>query len=403
MYIDLSYTPTSRDLVCEFYVEPNEISMEKACMHIAAESSVGTWTEVPGLRKELIPKVFSIEGNVAKIAYPQELFEKGNICQILSSIAGNIFGMKAIKNLRLLDVVFPETIVKSFKGPSFGVSGIRKILKVEHRPLVGTIIKPKLSLNEKEHAKVAYKAWVGGIDIVKDDENLTSMSFNKFEKRIAETLKLRDKAEEETGEKKIYMPNVTAETKEMLRRAEIVKEHGGEYVMLDIITAGFSALQTLRDEVNNKLVIHAHRAMHAAFTRNEKHGISMAVIAKISRLVGVDQLHIGTFGVGKMRGVKEEELKCKEALTQELFGLKKVFPVCSGGLHPSLVEPLVKIAGLDIIIQAGGGVHGHPSGSRAGAKAMRQAVEAVTQGISLKEYAKKHKELEEALKKWAIP
>ena len=399
MYIDLEYEPTENDLICEFYVEPNKISIEKACIHIAAESSVGTWTEIPGIRKEIVPKVFYISGNIAKIAYPSELFEGGNAPQILSSIAGNIFGMAAIKNLRLNDIYFPKKIVKSFKGPRYGISGVREILKVKKRPLIGTIVKPKLGLNEKEHAKVAYEAWIGGVDLVKDDENLTSMSFNKFEKRIEETLKLRDKAESETGERKAYIPNITAETKEMLKRAKLVEELNGEYVMVDILTLGFSAFQTLRNEC--KLAIHAHRAMHASFTRNKKHGISMVVIAKISRLIGADQLHIGTFGVGKMLGDREEELKCKEALTRELFGLNEVFPVCSGGLHPASVEALIKIAGLDIIIQAGGGIHGHPLGSKAGARAMRQAIEAVLQGKEIKEYAKKHKELKEALKKWS--
>ncbi len=399
MYIDLEYEPTENDLICEFYVEPNKISIEKACIHIAAESSVGTWTEIPGIREEIVPKVFYISDNIAKIAYPSELFEGGNAPQILSSIAGNIFGMAAIKNLRLNDVYFPKKIVKSFKGPRYGISGVREILKVKKRPLIGTIVKPKLGLNEKEHAKVAYEAWIGGVDLVKDDENLTSMSFNKFEKRIEETLKLRDKAESETGERKAYIPNITAETKEMLKRAKLVEELDGEYVMVDILTLGFSAFQTLRNEC--KLAIHAHRAMHASFTRNKKHGISMVVIAKISRLIGADQLHIGTFGVGKMLGDREEELKCREALTRELFGLNEVFPVCSGGLHPASVEALIKIAGLDIIIQAGGGIHGHPLGSKAGARAMRQAIEAVLQGKEIKEYAKKHKELKEALKKWS--
>ena len=406
-YIDLDYKPEANEVVCEFFVEPSVgISLEKACEDIAKESSIGTWTSLatmkPEIASKLKPHVFEIdaENKIVKISYPSELFEKGNMPQILSSIAGNIFGMKSIKNLRLLDVHFPKTLAKSFKGPEFGIEGVRKILKVKERPLLGTIVKPKVGLPAKEHAKVAYQAWVGGCDIVKDDENLTSQSFNPFEDRIIETLEMRDKAEEETGEVKVYMPNVTSSCEEMLRRAEFVKEHGGRYVMVDIVTSGFSALQTLRDS-NLKLVIHAHRAMHAAFTRNKKHGISMLVLAKISRLIGVDQLHIGTV-VGKMEGSKQEVLKIKDAIISPFFGIKPVFPVCSGGLHPGLVEKLIDILGKDIIIQAGGGVHGHPSGTEAGAKAMRQAIDAVMKGIPLKEFAEERKELKAAIEKWGI-
>jgi ribulose-bisphosphate carboxylase large chain len=415
-YIDLKYEPDKNDLVCLFRIEPEKgISIKKAAEDVAAESSIGTWTEVktmtPRIRK-LRAKVFEIKGKLVKIAYPLELFEQGNMPQILSSIAGNIFGMKAVKNLRLEDVDWPEELVKSFKGPLHGIKGVRKLLKIPKRPLCGTIIKPKLGLDETEHAKVAYEAWLGGIDIVKDDENLSNLSFNNFSKRIIETLKMRDKAEKETGERKVYMPNITAETDAMLERANFVKEAGGEYVMVDIISTGWSALQNLRNANDDlKLVLHAHRAGHATFTRNKRHGISMVVIGDITRLIGLDQLHIGTI-IGKMEGVKEEILTIEEeiekkiikehghCLAEDWLNIKPVFAVCSGGLHPGSVPFLVKELGNDIIIQAGGGIHGHRLGTIAGAKAMRQAIDATLNNISLKDYSKKHKELKIALQQW---
>ena len=415
MYVNLKYEPEKNDLICEFRIEPSKgISIEKAAESIAAESSVGTWTEVKTMSdriRKLGAKVFDIKGNCVKIAYPLELFEPGNMSQILSSIAGNIFGMKAIKNLRLEDVEWPYELMKSFKGPIYGIEGIRKLLRISKRPLCGTIIKPKLGLNEEEHAKVAYDAWTGGIDIVKDDENLSNLSFNKFEKRIIETLKMRDDAEKETGERKMYMPNITAEIDDMLERANFVKGAGGEYVMVDIITVGWSALETLRNANEDlKLVLHAHRAGHAAFTRG-KHGVSMLVIADIARLIGMDQLHIGTI-IGKMEGVKEEILAIEEEIEKSIIregshhlaenwhNVKPVFAVCSGGLHPGMIPYLVKNLGNDIIIQAGGGVHGHPFGTKAGAKAMRQAIDSVMNNIPIKDYSKKNKELKLALETW---
>ena len=415
MYIDLKYEPEKNDLICLFRIEPDKgISIKKAAENVAAESSIGTWTEVkmsPEIRK-LGAKIFEIKGNYVKIAYPSELFEPGNMPQILSSIAGNVFGMKAIRNLRLEDVEWPEILIKSFKGPLYGIGGIRKLLKIPERPLTGTIIKPKLGLNEVNHAKVAYEAWVGGMDIVKDDENLSSQTFNNFSKRISETLKMRDLAEKETGERKIYMPNITAEIDTMLERANFVKECGGEYVMVDIITVGWSALQTLRKANDDlKLVLHAHRAGHATFTRNKKHGISMVVIGDIARLIGLDQIHIGTI-VGKMQGLKEEILTTEDEiekkivkehshyLAEDWLNIKPVFAVCSGGLHPGMVPYLVKTLGKNIIIQAGGGIHGHKLGTTAGAKAMRQAIDAVMQNVSLKDYAKRYKELAIALRQW---
>ena len=106
-YLDLKYKPAKTDLVCEYYVEPSRMSIEEACENIAAESSIGTWTDIstmsPYIARKLKPHIYSINKKTreVKIAYTCDLFEKGNMAEILSSIAGNIFGMKAIKNLRL--------------------------------------------------------------------------------------------------------------------------------------------------------------------------------------------------------------------------------------------------------------------------------------------------------------
>ncbi|MBW2972706.1 type III ribulose-bisphosphate carboxylase [Candidatus Woesearchaeota archaeon] len=428
-YIDTKYSPQPDDLVAEYYLEPADgVPFNKACEHIAGESSIGTWTEIstlsPQIARKLKPHVFYIKKRIdgragtARIAYNAELFEAGNMPEILSSIAGNIFGMKAVKNLRLNDIQFPKSIMAKFRGPKYGIDGIRHMLHVHGRPLCGTIVKPKVGLDEAGHANVAYEAWAGGLDIVKDDENLSSMSFNNFQKRVRLTLKMRDKAEQETGERKMYMANVTAETDEMRRRAEFVKSLGGEYYMLDIITLGWAAVQTMRNHNEKvKMVMHAHRAMHGALTRNQKHGISMLAIAKCARLIGVDQLHIGTAAVGKMHGSRTEELAIEEEiehprfipdtgthlLEQEWYGIKPVFAVASGGLHAGMTPKLVSIMGKNIIAQYGGGVHWHPKGTRYGAMGVRQAIDAAASNIPLEEYAKTHKELGDAIAKFGIP
>lgn len=413
-FVNLRYKPTSNDLVVRFKVTPNRMSLKEAANTVALESSVGTWTPVSSNKSyvnKLGAKVFSIKPNskMCKIAYPSELFEDGSLPDLLSSIAGNVFGMKAIRGLRLEDVDFPKKMIKTYPGPRFGIAGLRKMLKVKKRPLVGTIVKPKLGLKTKDHAQTAYEAWLGGCDVVKDDENLTSQKFNPFEKRAAKTLEMMDKAAQETGEKKAYQINVTAEALDMIKRADLVKELGGNYVMYDVVTGGFSALQTLRK--STKLPIHAHRAMHGAFTEDENHGLSMMALADFSRLCGVDTLHIGT-GIGKMKGGKKEveEIReeiemqrlteTKQRLSEDWHGMKPVMAVCSGGIYPGHIPFLMKSYGNDIVMNAGGGVHGHPKGTAMGAKAMRQAVESVLKGWTLEKGAKNFKELGEAMDYW---
>jgi len=397
-----------------FKIKPaSDFSIEKVAIRVAAESSNGTWTtlKIPEHIRALSAKVYDINNSYVKIAYPNDLFEEGNMPQILSSIAGNIFGMKALDGLRLVDVKWPKNIINSFKGPQYGIKGIRDLLKVKKRPITATVPKPKVGYYAEEHAQHGYEIWTGGVDLLKDDENLSNQKFNRFEKRVELSMKMRDKAENETGERKSYLINITAEVDEMKRRAKLVKDFNNEYVMIDILTIGWAAVQTIREECEKLgLAIHAHRAFHAAFDRNPNHGMSMKVLAEIARMQGVDQLHIG--GLGKLAGDKTEVLNNYkkiaqnsneadlEVLAQNWHGMKNVLSVCSGGVHPGIIHRLIELLSMDIAVQVGGGVLGHPGGTQSGAKALRQAIDAYVDKISVKEYAITHAELKQALDLW---
>ena len=412
-FVELNYAPAKDDLICLYYFEPAKgISQNEAAGRIASESSAGTWTtlhKLPERVARIKARAFEIKGKFVMVAYPIDLWEPGNVPQLLSGIAGNIFGMKALRNLKLIDASLPEKYIRSFKGPQQGIDGIRSLLKVEKRPVTGAVPKPKIGFSAKEHAEVAFETWMGGFDLVKDDENLTSTSFNRFEDRVERMAKLRDRAEKETGEQKDALLNITGETKEMIRKAKLLHDYGWRFAMIDVVTCGTAAVQTLREECGDLgLAIHAHRAMHAAFDRNPKHGISMYFLAKIMRLIGVDEIHVGT-AVGKLVGTKKEVVSIadmlrksyvEEGLHQKWYSIKPVLPVSSGGLHPGLVPTVMHILGNDCTLLVSGGIHGHPKGTRSGAAAAMQAIEATMEGIDLKEYAVDHKELQQALEKW---
>lgn len=419
-FVDLSYKPSKTDLIVLFYFEPaNGISVKEAVGRIASESSTGTWTtlfKLPPRMKKLQAIAFEIKGNYVKIAYPVGLWDEGNLSQLMSGIAGNIFGMKALKNLRLMDVSFPKEYLKNYPGPKYGIEGIQKMFKVYNRPLLGAVPKPKIGFSDKEHADIAFETWMGGFDLCKDDENLTSTKFNNFGKRVKLMSKLRDKAEKQTGVVKDALLNITGETELMKKRAKLLHNYGWRYAMIDVVVSGNAAVQTMRNVLGDyKMAIHAHRAMHASFDKNDKHGITMQFLAKTMRMAGVDQIHAGT-GVGKLIGgehhvmdvsanLREKITKAEQPhlLKQDWHHIKRAFPVSSGGLHPGLVPDVMKMFGNnDFVLLVSGGIHGHPKGTRAGAKATVQAIEAVQEKISLEEKAKNTdaKELRQALEKW---
>lgn len=384
------------ELIAKYRVE-TDLPIHKAAEAIAAEQSTGTWTAVRGQDNPLAARVISAEGTDVVIGFPEELFEPGNIPQYLSVVAGNLFGLGAIKKVRLQDVIFPDGLLDAHKGPAFGIEDARKILEVYDRPFVGTIVKPKVGLDPKGTAEVAAAAVRGGLDLVKDDETLTNQSFCPLIPRLEAVMSALDKVEKETGKKAFYAVNVTAGSDIILERALDAVEHGANMVMIDVLTAGFSALEQLSRNV--KVPIHVHRTMHGAFTRDKAHGIAMPVISKLVRMAGGTNLHTGSY-MGKMAGETVENDLSREALRGAWHDYKRVFPVASGGIYPAKVHGNLDGYGIDCIVQAGGGVHGHPDGTTAGALAMVQATEAWQKKIPLKEYAKDHKELETALKYW---
>jgi ribulose-bisphosphate carboxylase large chain len=381
------------------------MDVEDAASRVASESSNGTWAALPTGEgfTDMGATAFDIstgDGDAEiKVAYPEGLFEPGSMPQILSCIAGNIMGMKAVETIRLLDCEWPEGLATSFAGPQFGSSVRQDIFGVDDRPILATVPKPKVGLSTEKHAEVGYEAWTGGVDLLKDDENLTDQAFNPFHDRLVESLAQRDRAEDETGEKKSYLINVTADTNEMLERVDQVAAEGCEYVMVDVITTGWAAVQSVRERCEELgLAIHAHRAMHAAFDRLPNHGVSMRVLAQIARLVGVDQLHTGTAGLGKL--ANEDTVGINAWLRDDLHGLNDVLPVASGGLHPGLVPDLLDATGTNVCVQAGGGIHGHPDGTHEGAKALRAAVDAYAEDRSLESKADESPALRTAIDKW---
>jgi ribulose-bisphosphate carboxylase large chain len=394
------------DVIATYFFKPGkDTTPEAAAQALADEETTGTWTGI-STRMDYVKRLDGVvldvqlsgQGYSAKIMYPGEIFEPGNIPQYLSVVAGNLFGLSRLEAVRLMDFELPEELVP-FKGPKFGIHGVRRIVGTNKRPHVGTIIKPKVGLTPEDTAMVAYQAAIGGVDLIKDDETLTNQKFCPIDERLPKVMESLDEARDETGQQVLYAVNITSRGDRIVELAEHVIEMGANMVMIDVITAGFSALQALGEDPSIKVPIHVHRTMHAAMTRNPEHGIAMRPFARLVRMLGGDQLHTGTVS-GKMAHAAEEVIGDNNVLTEPYGCIRPTFPVSSGGLHPGKVAFELSTLGTDITLQAGGGIHGHPGGTAAGAKAMRQAVDAFMAGIPPLEYAKDHFELEQALKLW---
>ena len=392
-----------KNVVCTYRVT-TDLPIEKAAEAIAAEQSTGTWTGISTLDHSIFEtlgaRITSIDGDIVVAEFPAEDFsiEVGSVPQILSVIAGNLFGLGALKGVRLEDVTFPPSILEQFKGPKFGAKGIRERLGRPEKPLVGTIVKPKIGLSSERTAEYVYEAGSGGLTNSKDDETLVDQAFCPIEDRTVKVAEALDRLEEE-GHLMMHAVNVSTRPDRIVELAEKVQGWGAREIMVDVITCGFGAVQAIAEDPSIKVPIHVHRTMHGAFTKDPRHGVAMLPLTKLVRMVGGDALHIGTLGVGKMTGAKADDGNLEACLGDDV-PYKQVMPVCSGGVHPGLVGEIVRRAGTNVQIQAGGGVAGHPGGVRAGAMGMSQAVDAAFLGGPAEEYAKDLAELAVALEKW---
>ncbi len=447
--LELEDPKNGRYLLAAFHLIPGkDMNILQAASEIAAESSTGTnfqvKTETPFARElnALVYKV-DLKKDLVWIAYPWRIFDRGgNVQNILTFIAGNIFGTKDIKALKLLDVWFPSSMLEQYDGPSYTLDDMQEYLGFNNRPVLGTIVKPKIGLTASEYAEVCYDFWSGGCDFVKNDEPQANQDFCDYGKMVKFVKEAMDKAVAEIGHKKVHSFNVSAaDFDEMLKRCELIRDAGfeaGSYAFLiDGITAGWMAVQTLRRKYPD-VFIHFHRAGHGAYTRPENPiGYSVLVLSKFARLAGASGIHTGTAGVGKMKGSIEDDITAAHNIqnlkaTGHIFdqswsqvpeedddilqmveedrlehvileedswrGMKKCTPIISGGLNPTKLRPFIeRIGNTEFITTMGAGTHAHPDGTKAGSKAIYQACEAYLKDISIEEYAKDYSELAKAI------
>ncbi len=397
----------------------------EAAAHFAAESSTGTNVEVSttdDFTKGVDALVYHIDeaNEDMRIAYPLELFDRNVIdgrmmlVSFLTLTIGNNQGMGDIKHAKMIDFYMPKRAIELFDGPAKDISDLWRILG---RPvkdggyIAGTIIKPKLGLRPEPFAEAAYQFWLGG-DFIKNDEPQGNQVFAPMKKVIPLVADAMRRAQDETGEAKLFSANITADDhSEMIARGEYVLETFGEFAdhvafLVDGYVGGPGMVTTARRWFPNQY-LHYHRAGHGAVTSpSAKRGYTAYVLAKMSRLQGASGIHVGTMGYGKMEGDKDDRaiayiIERDEyqgpVYNQKWYGMKPTTPIISGGMNALRLPGFFENLGHgNVINTAGGGSYGHIDSPAAGAISLRQAYECWKEGADPIEFAKSHKEFARA-------
>ena len=397
----------------------------EAAAHFAAESSTGTNVEVSttdDFTRGVDALVYHIDeaNEDMRIAYPLDLFDRNMtdgrmmIVSFLTLVIGNNQGMGDIEHAKIIDFHVPPRAIQLFDGPSMDISNLWRILG---RPvkdggyIAGTIVKPKLGLRPEPFAKACYDFWLGG-DFIKNDEPQGNQTFAPMRKVIPLVADAMRRAQDETGEAKLFSANITADDHyEMCARADFILETFGNDAdkvafLVDGFVGGPGMITTARRQYPNQY-LHYHRAGHGMITSpSAKRGYTAFVLGKISRLQGASGIHVGTMGYGKMEGemsdtniayMIERDSAEGPIYHQEWYGMKPTTPIISGGMNAVRLPGFFENLGHgNLINTAGGGSYGHLDGAAAGARSLRQAYDCWKTGADPIEYAKNHNEFARA-------
>ena len=400
-------------VVASYYLK-DRLEGEKFLDHLALvqamglEGSTGTWEKVEEdteeVRKAMSSKMVGFheipsedrytKAAVVQLAFPIRAWGD-NIAMMLLAIAGNCFAYS--KNIMLTDLFIGKNLLKKFKGPKFGVDGIRKLTGVKERPLSLHIIKPKMGMTPEQTANQVRQTLIGGADMCKDDEMLGDAYNNTMEQRLPLVMDEIKKAKDKTGKEMIYMCSITDESHAMFDKARRAIDLGANGLLVTYST-GLPALRYLTSHPDITVPVMLHASHMIAMMKQ----IAWPVLAKLCRLCGADMMLTPTMWSSIPMVSMEEGLRTSFVKLAPWGHIKRTFPMPCAGVYPGVAEVIIGEYGRDIIIPAGGGMLGHPDSYTAGAQSWQQAIAAVMEGVPLPEAAKRpeNKALRGALEKW---
>ena len=416
---------TSPDRIEADYLLETAYDPRRAAEAMAGEQSSGTFVAIPGETPELkaraaarvevlrilddevrepslpfaaAPKDASATWRRAHVTLSWPLDNLGpSLPNLLATIAGNLFELKQLSGLRLLDLRLPDAFAQNYPGPKFGVSGTRRLAGVENGPLIGTIIKPSVGFGPEETAALTKTLCEAGIDFIKDDELQSDGPSCPFDERVRAVMRVINVHADRTGKKAMFAFNLTGDLDQMRRRHDLLLEHGATCLMASLNSVGLVGMIELARF--SELPIHAHRNGWGYLSRHPLLGWSYVAWQKIWRLAGADHMHVNGLQ-SKFAESDESVIASARACLTPLFDHKPctVMPVFSSGQTAKQAPGTYAALGsTDLIVTAGGGIMAHPNGVAAGVVALREAWDAAMAGIPLADYARDHPDLATAL------
>jgi ribulose-bisphosphate carboxylase large chain len=327
------------------------------------------------IRNIIVGKIKSIKKAGLSLFNAEITYDEAAAGKEFTQLLNVIFGNTSIKpGIKVEKISLSAGLLKQFKGPKFGVKGLRELCRAYNRPLLCSAIKP-MGTSSAKLAAMAYKFALGGIDVIKDDHGLADQNFSPFDKRVSLVAKAVKKANKETGGYCLYAPNITADgDAEILRRAKFAKRAGAGALVISPGLTGFNAIRQITGDRSINLPVLFHPSLLGSFTASKNSGIShYALYGQIARLCGADIAIFPNYG-GRFSFSKKECRSIAEGCSVKMGTIKPILPGPGGGMTLQRMPELKKFYGNDVIFLAGGGLVSYGTDLTGSVKAFRRLV-----------------------------
>ncbi len=275
------------------------------------------------------------------------------LTQFLNVLWGNA---SLMPGLRVIDVNFPAKFLSAFKGPRFGISGLRQLLAVPSRPLLFTALKP-MGSDSAKFAKDATVLVKAGFDLIKDDHSLANQPWALWHDRVKAIATAVSEANAKYGRNCLYAPSLNLPFDQIYDAAFTAKSYGvGALLVLPGIS-GFDSMRALAEDDALALPIQAHPSMLGSWVTSPTQGIGHGIaFGLISRLAGADITIFPNFG-GRFSFSQEQCLEIRDATRAPLGNLSANWVAPAGGMTIDRLPEIVDFYGNDAALLIGGALH----------------------------------------------
>jgi ribulose-bisphosphate carboxylase large chain len=290
----------------------------------------------------------------ATVSYAADL--AGRDCAGLLNL---LFGTSSLRSgIRLLSWELPPETTARWRGPRFGLDGLRDGTCVRDRALVCAVLKP-LGRSPRDLADLALRFVLGGVDLIKDDQGLMDQPFCPFEERVARCAEAVAQGAAQRGRPCLYLAHVSGPADDMRRRAGRAKEAGAGGLLVAPGLNGFDALRVLAEDDKLALPIASHPSLLGTYTVREDSGLAPAVLyGQLPRVAGADLSIYPGSGTGYAM-TKQDCVAIATTCRASWQHFRSTAPTAAGRVGPEQVQSAAELYGRDVVFILGSRIQQH--------------------------------------------